>query len=226
MMTFFKSILTLTLGLLLLGLPAHSQSFEGIITYRVDILNPNPKDIPEQKWQERLKKRLGEKGYITQTYYFKNDQYLIEIESGENNSFLLFDPVSGLLYNWENTTALAMSINTKVSSDKLESISPLDQKEEIMDINCDGIALKSANGYMKVWYNSNYFEVDDNLYSEHIYGHWSQILNKTGSLPLKIETKQSMSHMIQTAIAFEEKEIAIEKFEIPSFGEIIEAPTN
>ena len=73
---------------------------------------------------------------------------------------------------------------------------------------------------MTVWYNSAFFKMDANLYKGHIYGHWEQIIDKIGCLPLKIEQTGFMGNVTQIAIEYKEKTVEDSRFEIPEFKEV------
>ena len=79
---------------------------------------------------------------------------------------------------------------------------------------------------MTIWYNKDHFKMDPSLFKGHKYGHWEKILQKTGCLPLKMEQKGLMSHIVQTAINFKEENINDAQFIIPKFETVIENPVN
>jgi hypothetical protein len=98
--------------------------------------------------------------------------------------------------------------------------------DTILGIPCQSITLKSAGGEMTIWYNKNHFKMDAKLYEGHLYGHWEYILKKIQCLPLKIEQKGFMTHIIQTVIAYKEQPIEESLFTIPKFKTIIPNPMN
>jgi hypothetical protein len=79
---------------------------------------------------------------------------------------------------------------------------------------------------MTLFYNSDYFKMDAANYKGHKYGHWEQILLKTGCLPLRMEQKGFMTHIVQTATDFKEEPISKNQFLVPKFKTIIKNPVN
>ena len=79
---------------------------------------------------------------------------------------------------------------------------------------------------MILWFNSKHFRMDAKFYKGHKYGHWEEILKKTGCLPLKIEQKGFMAHVVQTAVVYEKTPVDDKKFIIPTFKTVIVNPAN
>lgn len=205
---------------------SYGQTFEGWITYKAEILNPNPKIIPDSAWQKGIKETLGEKGYMLQKYYYKQDRYVSEIETGREKGYQAFSPKDKLLYAWKPNSDTAITVTSKKSMDEFVDFIESKETETIMGIPCRSLIVKSKMGQMKIWYNSSYFKMNADLYKGHAYGHWEQILKRTGCLPLKIEQKSLMAHMIQTAIEYKETTIDDKQFEIPKFKTVIANPIN
>lgn len=219
-----KQILILLITLC--NIVSYGQSFEGSITYKMEALNPNPEMIPDSAWQEGIKKQFGEKGYVLQKYFYKKGNYISEIEAGEEKGFQAYNSKDGLLYSWQGKADTAITINSRKYMDELIEIIDLEETDTILEIPCKSIIVKSKMGQMKLWYNSDYLRMDSKFYEGHIYGHWEQILKKIGCLPLKMEQKGFMVHIVQTAVKFKEMTIDNKKFEIPPFKEVIENPIN
>ncbi|RYC52324.1 hypothetical protein [Flagellimonas olearia] len=216
----------LILMMMVFGDAVSSQTFEGSITYKIMALNPEPTMIPDSIWQQGVKSQFGDRGYMLQKYHYKHANYISEIDAGEETGFQSYDPKKGLLYSWQKDSDTAIMVNTKKETDTLIEIYDAEQTDTIMGIPCKSIVVKSNMGEMTLWYNPDYFKMDPSYYKKHRYGHWDRILAKIGCLPLKMEQKKFMSHIVQ--IMVDHKEIAVDKerFEIPKFREIIESPTN
>lgn len=196
------------------------QNFEGWITYKVEVHNPNPEKIPDSTWQKGIKEQFGEKGYMLQKYFYKGPNYISEIEAGNQNGFQVFNPKDGLLYSWQKGSDTAFTVNSRESKDDLIEIIESDETNIVLNIACKSIVVKSKMGQMTLWYNSEYLKMDAKLYQGHVYGHWEGILHKIRCLPLKIEQKGFMSSITQTAIAYKHEEVNLTKFTIPKFKTI------
>ncbi len=203
-----------------------SQSFEGWISYNVEAHNPSPEMIPDSAWQKGIKQQFGERGYMIQKYYYKQNRYLSEIDAGKQSGFQAYNPENGLLYSWQVNADTAITVDSKKYLDKVKEIKDLDKTETILGVNCKAILLDSEMGEMTIWYNENYLKVDPKLFEGHVYGHWEAIVKKIGCLPMKIEQKSMMAHITQTATAYNKEKVDVKKFTIPSFKTVIANPMN
>jgi len=219
-----KQILTALITLF--SITSYVQSFEGSITYKMEALNPNSEMIPDSTWQEGIKSQFGEKEYILQKYFYKKGNYISEIEAGKEKGFQAYNPVDGLLYSWQEKSDTAITVNSKKYMDELIEITDSEKTDTILGIPCKSVILKSKMGKMTLWYNSDYLKMNSKFYQGHKYGHWEQILKKIGCLPLKIEQKGFMTHVVQTATEYNEVSVDDEIFKIPKFKEVIENPIN
>lgn len=207
---------------LLITSTAFGQNFEGWITYKIEMENPYPGMMPDSIWQESIKKQWGERGYMVQKYFYKNGDYISEIEIGKQNGYQAYNPKDGLLYSWQEDSDTAITLNSKKYMDEFIEIVHPEKTDTIFNILCKSIVVKSKMGEMTLWYNSSYFKMDPKYYIGHIYGHWEQILEEIGCLPLKME----QASLTQTIIDFKEEAIDKNKFTIPTFKEIIVNPIN
>ena len=205
---------------------SYGQTFEGWITYKMEALNPNPKMIPDSTWQKGIKEQFGERGHIIQKYFYKKDKYISEMDAGKETGFQAYNTKDKLLYSWQLDSDTAITVDSKKYLDELVEIKDSEAVDTIMGISCKSIIVKSKMGQMTLWYNSDYFKMDASLYKGHKYGHWEQILKKIGCLPLKMEQKGFMTHIVQTATDFKEEPINDNQFTIPKFKTIIENPVN
>lgn len=202
------------------------QTFEGWITYKMEALNPNPKMIPDSTWQKGIKEQFGERGHIIQKYFYKKDKYISEMNTGKETGFQAYNSKDKLLYSWQLNSDTVITVDSRKYMDELVEIKDSEAVDTIMGIPCKSIIVKSKMGQMTLWYNSNYFKMDASLYKGHKYGHWEQILNRIDCLPLKMEQKGFMTHIVQTVTDFKEEPINDNQFTIPKFKTIIENPVN
>jgi len=202
------------------------QSFEGIITYKMEAQNPNPEMIPDSVFQQGLKETSGERGYMVQTYYYKGENYMSEIDAGTQKGFQLYNPGDGLLYSWQEGTDEAITVDSKKFMDELVEITASEETEVILGFTCNRLDIKSKFGETSVWFVAEEFIMDPAPFKDHLYGHWGPILQKTGAIPLKIEMKGFMGHFIQTAIEHEATTIDNSRFALPEFNEVTANPMN
>lgn len=204
----------------------NAQSFEGWITYKMEAENPMPTLIPDSTWQRSIKEQFGERGYIIQKYYYKNDNYISEIDAGKETGYQAYNIKDKLIYSWQINSDTALTIDSRKNKDELIGIIESSAVDTILGISCKSILVKSKMGEMTLWYNSDYFKMDATLFKGHQYGHWQQILDKIKCLPLKMEQKGYLTQIVQIATDYKEEPIKDSQFEIPKFKSIIENPYN
>lgn len=214
-----------TIGILAAHFFSYCQTYEGWITYKMEMENPMASKITEEQWQEITKEKFGEKGYIEQQYFYKEGNYTSHMIAARKGC-QTYNPDDGLLYSWEENSDTAITVDSKKYMDKFDEIVDAKGTDTIMGIVCKSVIVKSKMGEMTLWYNSDYFKMDATLYEGHIYGHWEQILNKIGCLPLKMNHKAFMMNMTQTMIEYKEEAVDDITFEIPEFKVVIENPIN
>lgn len=222
-----RTTTTLTLVLcLLISVTGFAQSFEGSITYKLEAMNPNTKLIPPERWKEEIIKIFGTEGYGTQQYYYKNTNYTSKTAGGNNAGTQTYNPADGLLYSWSNSADTAYTVDTHKSLDELVEITHLEGTETIMDVKCQSVLVQSKFVKMTLWYNPDHLKMDASLFEGHVYGHWHAILKELGCLPLKMEQKGFMVHMVQTCINYKEGPVDDAKFAMPEFKAVLANPIN
>jgi hypothetical protein len=222
--TFVKSLLIIFLGAI--TVTSFGQTFEGWITYKVEMAIPNIGIFPDSAWQQMLEEQLGERGYGLQKCYYKKNKYRSELDAGKEKGVQLFNPKNHLLYSWKLEEDTATTIDTRKYIDKFKEFVPSELTDTIMGIPCKSITLKSSMGKMTIWYNSDYFKIAPDSYKNHVYGHWAKIIEQTGCLPLKIEQNVFMMKMTQTTIEYKEMPLSDKLFELPKFKKVLTSPIN
>lgn len=202
------------------------QDFEGWITYKIEALNPNPELIPDSAWQQAIEVQFGARGHMLQKYYYKKGQYTSEITIGDMTGFQTYNAKDKLLYSWETGSDTAITVDSRRNMDALTGISDHDAVDTILGIPCRSVIVKTAMGETTLWFNSDHLRMDPGLYKGHKYGNWEEILKRTGCLPLKMETKGGMSHLVQTAIGYKEEPVGDKQFAIPKFKVVLKNPVN
>ena len=203
-----------------------AQSFEGAITYKIEMQNPYPDMVTAEQWADQLKEVFGEKGYMTSNYFYKGANYVSEIGAGEESGYQLYNPKDGLIYSFQKGATTAITLDSKKNMDSFVEFIDSDETETIMDIPCQVIKIKSKIGEMKVWYSTDHFKVDPTLFKGHVYGHYEKMLEKTGSLPIKTEVKGLSGHIIMTMMDYKIEAVDDSKFTLPKFTEITANPMN
>jgi hypothetical protein len=204
------------------------QQFEGRITYRWEIKNPMPEQIPDSAFYEGIKRELGGRTYIIGDYLYKNGHYKQVLDAGKQKGFQLFVPAEKKLYSWQQDSDTAIWISTSFNSPLEEVTDIIREKgtEEVLGIACQKITVKTKLGSTTYWYNPKVAPADANLFADHSYGHFNTYLKETGVLPLKFEQKGFMAWMVITATAMSAEPISDAEFKLPSFKALVENPMN
>lgn len=198
-----------------------SQSFEGIVTYKNEFLNPDPETITQESWNAQTLASLGERGYILLKYYYKGDRYKSESTEGDKEAFQMYDPISKLVYDWQKDSSQATTSNTTISTEEILGFEYLNEKETVLGIECNMLVITSNEGTMKLWYNNDYLKKEASLFSGHKSGNLEYILQKIGCIPLKIELKGSMIHAVQTVLKINSQTVDDSIFVLPTFSEVV-----
>lgn len=206
---------------LLIFASLNGQNFNGVITYKIELLNPED-SFNKSKWKSQLEYLYGEKGYMTQSFYYNNDKYFSETTIRENKSYHLYDSMKKLLYSWFDNSETASKIEVQRFKDQVIRVENLENNETINGINCDIIVLSFESGKkMKLWYNDKYFKITNSLFAGHRFNNFEQITDQIRCLPIKIEEKSKESWAVQTMLSYEEKEVDKKKFILPYFEKVV-----
>jgi hypothetical protein len=214
-----KNIIYLTL--LIFTSLSFGQSFEGTITYKTTMENPNPEMFTDSVFKERiLKPVFGEQGFMLQKYFYKGNRFMSETSTGLENGFELYSPEKKKVYAWKENSKEAIVKNTNKHPEMDAFVEFVETKEidTILNIPCKKILLKSKMGTAELWLNNEYLKIDPENYSEFKLDHKNLIFEKYGCLPLRIK---AMAFNIEV-IEFKAMEVSDEKFKQPEFETEIE----
>lgn len=203
-----------------------AQDFEGWISYKMEMPNPFPEQISEEQFQQILKEQFGERGYAVSKIYYKDQNYMSELDMGKETGFQLYVPESKLLYSWQAESDTVTTVDTQRKMDALKEVTLTDETETILGIDCKMAIVKSNLGETKVWYNKDHLKMDAALYRGHVYGDWEAILEIANCIPLKIETKSLGGTFILTAMEYNAENVEAAKFTLPSFKTVLANPMN
>lgn len=187
------------------------KDFEGYVIYKVIMKNPNPKIISDSLWNARVPKKE-----FIHKYFYKKNKYK-NIISGEGVQ--LYSPTEDKIHVFkiEKDTVFSNSITTSKSIDPVISIKKLEGKETILDIKCNILVIKSKLSKSTYYYSSK-LRIPYKNFENHKYGNWSQYLEVTNSLPLKIISKSPFYFMEMTAIEIKEMKLKGSIFKVSTIN--------
>lgn len=203
--------------LVLLATGVFAQSFEGTVTYRMDVKNPMPDRVPDSLFYASI----GNLGSITQVYRYKGNNYRSDIK--ETEAVQLYDPKKKRLYSYKEGGDTTMWSDATKYMDELVEIRPLDETETILGVECKAVMVKSKFAQTTYYYSDKY-KMDPKRFEGHTYGLWEDYLKETGALPLKFVVVSPFTNVVSTAVDIKEEQLADEFFELPKFKQVIKNP--
>jgi len=214
------------LGIILVAitLNSFSQSFEGTLTYVVDMeISSFFTEMGIDK--ETLLKEMKTDGSWSDTIRttYKGGNYCTVPSNGSTCAIYLSS--TNKLYSMvlagegsELCTVIDASIDEEGSMfGEMPKIEKLDSQVVVNDIDCNIVRVQWKSGVYDYYYNSSMFAVNPSLFENHIYDGWSQFLAISKALPVQIvKTVGKMMTVTLTLISSEEKNVDDGLFTIPT----------
>lgn len=197
------------------------QSFEGQITYKTTVENPNPELVSDSIFKEKiLKPVFGERGYMLQKYFYKGNRFMSEISTGLEDGFEVYDPEQNKTYAWKTGSKEVVVRKTDKHSEMDAFVEFINTKEidTILNIPCKKVLLKSKMGTTELWFNEDYLKVNYEDYSDYKLEHKNIIFQTYGCLPFRAKTLNFTIEIVE----FNEESVSEDQFVIPEFDTIIE----
>ena len=218
------------LGIILVAitLNSFSQSFEGTLTYVVDLELSEKfqeKGIDKETFLNQMKKKGTWSDTLKITY--KGGNYYTSLNNGEACLIYLssLNKMYSMMLVGERSDICGLidaSADAQyLMSGKKPKIEKLDSQVVINGINCNIVRVEWETGIYDYYYNSSIFAVNPSLFEKHIYDAWSQFLEISKALPIQIvktigdfEETLTMT-TTQTLIFSEEKSVDDNLFVVP-----------
>ncbi|GLB52600.1 hypothetical protein NBRC110019_16400 [Neptunitalea chrysea] len=171
-----------------------AQSFEGILSYSVDIeLSAKMKEKGMTK--ETVMVIMDEDGGFPETinYKYKGGNYVLEVPKSGSKS--IYIGAKNTLYSFsKDKPQLITATDTSVNLEHLMyGINPSVTTEEtdviINGKTCKKIVISWSNGTYEYYYSDNYLSMDPALYKDFNYNMWNAYLKISKALPLRIVKK-------------------------------------
>ena len=203
---------------------SYSQSFEGTLTYIVD-LDVLPEFIEKTGIdKETLLNKMKEEDEWSDTIRitYKGGNYHMSLNNGKSCAIYLSS--SNKLYlitlSGEDSDVCVVA---DASVDKeyamfgeMPKIEKLDTQVVVNEINCSIVRVKWKAGVQDYYYNSEMFSVNPSLFKKHIHDGLSQFLEISKALPIQIVKEvNGMTRSTMTLIYSESKSVDDSLFTIP-----------
>lgn len=188
------SRIAITLFVIILSLHGKlvAQTFEGALTYKVDVIVlPNMQQMGVTK--EALVDKMKQSGSFADTqkvYYSKDGSYRIEMKSAQKTwSIYLND--SNKIYSFSDNSTMCTVKDASVDLEStMTGIKPaiklLDTTVTVNDKPCKVVRVQWNTGYYDYAFSDNFLQVNPDLYKNHIYDGWADYLKIANALPVQI----------------------------------------
>ena len=193
----------------------YSQNFEGQVTYKTTLQNPNPDLINAFDFKKKyVNPGFGKQGFMLQQYFYKKNRFMgIQILNFKS-SFELYDPENKKLYKWEKGAKKGTVFNTNESirDDKLVKFLETNEVASILNVRCKKAVFKFKKaGEVEVWYNPDCLKVNKEFYKDFKIDFKDIFYEKLGCMPFRVK----IGIIITEIFGFEDKEIPDEVFHRP-----------
>lgn len=185
-----------------------TPSFEGTITYEVELKGPQANIILQNEPNTQMEMHFKDAGYIT------------NLKGGRYPKSFIFVADS----NWEYSvdfsarTAYRYSPYTDRMREKKQAepkVIKTDKTAEVLDVTCQVYKAKVGETYFLYYVNDQY-RVDLDAFPEKIRARpFFLIEGLQGRIPLKVVKRQQGLTVVQTASSIKVREFSPEQFEIP-----------
>jgi len=201
------------------------QSFEGTLTYTVDLI-VSEKLAKKGVTTESLKEKMMAESSFSDTVKvtFKEGNYYTVYCNSKNNTWNIYKAETNKIYGFqkgENSdicSVLDASIDLEFQyTGTMPTFQLLDSTCIVNGITCKIVKVKWKSGAYYYNYNESKLKVNPELYSKLVYDGWAEFLKISGgALPLRIVKKVSgMMTTVHTLISEKKEQINPALFNIP-----------
>jgi hypothetical protein len=158
----------------------------------------------------------------TQEYWIKDGNY----KSSLNGTFLQWQ----LYINKENKLYSKMSNSESifwndgaVNPDEVLKVEVNKNVMEVLGEPCHELILTCKSGTQKYYFNEK-IKVDPTLFENHKFGNWSEVISRSGSIPLKMVIDTPRFSIVSTALSVTPAKLADDLFQLPVGAKIEKSP--
>ena len=218
-----KTVTLIFIFWLLLGSKTNAQFFEGIITYKFEVLNNS--SIPDSIFRIMFNDADTE-----EKLFYSNGNYKTITNIGRSVTLLNLNE-NGLVYSYIDKTKTASKYDGTKKTDFDYELINEDETYTILGIPCKKIIYKtiSKSGLTAEYqmYYSEQLKVDKSKFKSFTIGYLEFMFKEFGTIPLKIVfTGTGCLHYISlTATKIDKIEINPKTFKVPKFKHFFNFPT-
>ncbi len=203
-----------------------SQSFEGILTYKVTFEVNNPAFNDQMK--EALFDKMKEEGeyYDSLIITIKNGDYIKE-DNSKNKKKIVYRQQENQLFIFTQGSEYVTVIDAqKKTALKDDYPNPKVKKSKTSE-SLFGKKLKSIKltweglGQEIYYYNADLLPINSNLFQEHNYEFLNTVLSTTKSYPMRvIKSVNQLITIKMTLVDYSEKSLGVNIFQIPKLEKV------
>lgn len=205
--------LTILILLIAIATPLFAQDFEGKVIYS-NIYTSKVPNIPN----EQFNAMMGS----TQEYIIKEGNY----KSTMNGTFVqwqLYIHKDNKLYNKIATTTSILWNDATISTDEVLKAEVNKNVIEVLGRRCDELILTCKSGVQKYYYSTD-LKVNPNLFENHKFGNWNEIMARTNALPLRIVMETQQFGLECNAVDIQPMKLDNKLFELPVGSKLEKSP--
>ncbi|MBO6659230.1 MULTISPECIES: hypothetical protein [Roseivirga] len=170
----------------------NAQSFEGKIVYKVSY-ESKIKDVSN----DQMTAFMGE----DHVYYLKGGDYKL-LSNGEFFESQLYIHSENRLYNKTAQSDTLYWIDGAFEDTEVMSFRFLDETAEVLGYKCKMFEVVESTGKTTYFVNEQ-FEMDPSLFTNHNFGNWGFVIEKTRALSMKYISEREEYNVVTIAVLVE-----------------------
>lgn len=212
-----------TMLILIVSTISFAQSFEGTLIYTTDF-QVSEKMEKMGMTKRKLQEKMQQEGSWSDTVkvIYKNGSYRTQLNSNPK-SWSIYKPENNKIYTFQDGEASDICTVTDAGFDyeatlsgKLPSVKKLDTIVKINGRDCEVVSVKWKSGTYSYYYEKGYLQADPKLFKAHIYDGWSEFLQHSSALPVRIVKEvNGMSTVTMELVSAKPETVDPKLFDIP-----------
>ncbi|MDH6310941.1 hypothetical protein M2451_003805 [Dysgonomonas sp. PFB1-18] len=174
-----------------------AQSFEGTLSYKIDVTILNDSSHLTLNNEFSLNKD-------TITYFCSAQGDYVSICSNNSNFMDIFLNEKKKKYSLENHSNIITALDVTIDLEELYGFKPtielLDSIYVFGQFKCKAVQIKWENGLFKYYFDNHYFQIDPEIYQDYNYDQWYNYLKISKCLPIIIEKNYNDAVTVQYSL--------------------------
>ena len=189
------------------------QSFEGKITFKNNFTSKS-----KQVNGSQLNVLMG----TEQDYFIKANNYA-SLFNGRFIKKQIYSSAESRGYTITGQTDTAYWEDYKLNKDSMLTHQIILNKDTVLGIPCNLLIVKSKSSTSMYYYNSDTLIIDPNIFKNHNYGNWYNVVLITRCIPLKTIFENEQFQMVSEAVKIEKGMVDDKIFDLPDKNKVAPA---